>query len=162
MGIGGIIGALVLIAWHAPRKKASMFAWSTLISFGICDLLTASSRNVLSWSVSGFLSEFSIPFIVNPYYAIWQEVVPTDVQGRVFSVREMIQTSPSPLGFLLGGLLADYVFEPVFLRPTFLTPLVGMEPGSGMAAMFLITGLFGALNGLVAVIHPAVKKLDLK
>jgi len=160
MGIGGIIGALMLVAWRAPRKKASMFAWSTLISFGICDLLTASSHSVWSWSASGFLSEFSIPFIVNPYYAIWQETVPTDVQGRVFAVREMIQTSPSPLGFLLGGLLADHVFEPLFMHATLLTPLVGIGPGAGMAAMFLITGFCGAMNGLVAVLHPAVRKLD--
>jgi MFS transporter, DHA3 family, macrolide efflux protein len=160
MGLGSILGALALVAWRSPRKKASLFAWSTLISFGICDFLTASSNSVWSWSASGFLSEFSIPFIVNPYYSIWQETVPADVQGKVFSVREMIQTSPSPVGYLLGGLLADHVFEPLFMRTTPLTPLVGMGPGSGMAAMFLITGFCGALNGLIAVLHPAVRKLD--
>jgi len=160
MGLGGILGGLVLVASKTPRKKASLFAWSTLISFGICDLLTASSHAVWSWSASGFLSEFSIPFIVNPYYSLWQEKVPGDVQGRVFAVREMIQTSPSPVGYLIGGLMADHIFEPFFMQTTALTPLVGSGPGAGMAAMFLITGFFGALNGLVAVLHPAVRKLD--
>jgi DHA3 family macrolide efflux protein-like MFS transporter len=115
---------------------------------------------VLTWSLSGFLSEFSIPFIVSPYYSIWQEKVPEDVQGRVFAVREMIQTAPSPLGYLAGGLLADHVFEPLFLQKTILTPLVGLGPGSGMSAMFLITGLFGSLSGLIGLLKPCVRQLD--
>ena len=160
MGIGGILGGAVLTFWRAPKKKAALFTWSTMISFGICDFLTASSRSVWSWSVAGFLSELSIPFIVSPYYSIWQERVPPDVQGRVFSAREMIQTSPNPVGYLLGGLLADHLFEPVFAGITPLSPLVGSGPGAGMAAMFLFTALLGAANGLVGVLHPAVRKLD--
>ena len=160
MGVGGIVGGLVLTFFKSPRKKAALFAWSTTISIGICDLLTAASRSVLTWSISGFLSEFSIPFMVSPYYSIWQEKVPEDVQGRVFAVREMIQTAPSPLGYLAGGLLADHVFEPLFLQKTILTPLVGIGPGSGMSAMFLITGLFGSLSGLIGLLKPCVRQLD--
>ncbi len=162
MGVGGILGGLLLTLLPSPKKKAAMFTWATLISFGTCDLLTAASRNVLAWCISGFLSEFGIPFMVNPYFAIWQERVPADVQGRVFSVRDMIQSSPSPLGFILGGLMADHIFEPLFSQPTFLSPLVGSGPGAGMAAMFLITGIFGALTGLSGVLSPAVRKLDEK
>lgn len=160
MGVGGILGGLVLTFRRAPKKKAALFTWATLISFGICDLLTAASRSVWSWSVAGFLSEFGIPFMVSPYYSIWQETVPEDVQGRVFAVREMIQTSPSPLGFLIGGVMADHVFEPAFMGITPLSGLVGSGPGAGMAAMFLLTGLLGALDGLFGVLSPAVRKLD--
>ncbi|MEN6410800.1 MAG: MFS transporter [Anaerolineaceae bacterium] len=160
MGMGGILGGLVLTFWRSPRKKAALFAWSTLLSFGVCDFLTATSQTVWSWSIAGFLSEFSIPFIVSPYYTIWQERVPGDVQGRVFAVREMFLTSPTPLGYLLGGLLAEQVFEPFFAHPTFLSPLVGWGPGAGMAAMFLFTGLLGALDGLAGLLHPAVRRLD--
>lgn len=161
MGIGGILGGLVMAVWKTPRKKAALYAWSTMISFGICDLLTASSRAVWSWSVAGFLSEFSIPFIISPYYSIWQERVPEDVQGRVFSVREMIQTSTSPFGYLVGGLLADHVFEPLFAQITPLSAIVGWGPGAGMSAMFLLTGILGSMNGLVGVLHPAVRQLDM-
>jgi len=54
MGIGGILGGLVLTLWRSPRRKAALFTWSTLISFGVCDFLTAASRSVVSWSVAGF------------------------------------------------------------------------------------------------------------
>ena len=160
MGIGGILGGLILTFWHAPRKKARLFTWATFISFGTCDFLTAASRSVWSWSASGFLSELSIPFLVSPYYSIWQERVPEDVQGRVFSIREMLQNVSTPVGYLLGGTLADHFFEPTFLHPTFLTPIVGFGHGSGMSAMFIITGICGAITGLCGVLSPTVQKLD--
>ena len=160
MGVGGILGSLALTFWRSPKKKAALFTWATFISFGTCDFLTAISRTTFSWSIAGFLSEIGIPFMVNPYYSIWQERVPTDVQGRVFAVREMIQTFPSPIGYLLGGLAADHLFEPFFSQPNFLSGLVGFGPGAGMSAMFLITGLMGALTGLFGVLHPAIRKLD--
>lgn len=160
MGIGGILGGLLLTFWRSPQKKAQLFAWSTMISFSVCDFLTAVSRSVWSWSAAGFLSELSIPLIVSPYYSIWQEQVPADVQGRVFAVREMFLTLPTPVGTLVGGLLADHLFEPFFARPTFLSPLVGWGPGTGMSVMFLFSALLGGLNGLVGVLHPEVRKLD--
>ena len=160
MGLGGILGGLILTFWHAPRKKAATFVWSTLFSFMICDFLTAISRDVWGWSIAGFLSELSIPFIVSPFYSIWQERVPADVQGRVFAVREMLLTSLSPLGFLIGGLTADHLFEPFFAQPNFLSGLVGWGPGAGMSAMFLITGLLGSLDGLAGVLSRNVRKMD--
>ncbi len=36
-------------------------------------------------------------------------------EGKNFAVRNAVQFSSIPLGILLGGLLADYVFEPFML-----------------------------------------------
>jgi predicted MFS family arabinose efflux permease len=161
MGIGGILGGLILTLWKSPRRKAAIFVWSTFGSFLFCDFFTAVSRSVWSWSIAGFLSELTIPFIVSPFYSIWQEKVPGDVQGRVFAVREMLLCSPSPIGYLLGGLLADNFFEPFFAHPNFLSPLVGWGPGAGMSAMFLFTAVLGGLTGLMGILNKNVKKLDL-
>jgi MFS family permease len=161
MGIGGILGGLILTLWRAPRRKAALFVWSTFGSFLFCDFFTAVSRSVWSWSIAGFISELTIPFMVSPFYSIWQEKVPGDVQGRVFAVREMLLSSPSPAGYLLGGLLADHFFEPFFANPNFLSPLVGWGPGTGMSAMFLFTAVLGALNGLMGVLNKNISKLDL-
>ncbi len=161
MGVGGIVGGLILTLWRSPRKKVALFAWTTALSFLVCDTLMALSRNVWSWSISGFLAEVTIPFMVSPFYSIWQEKVPGDVQGRVFAVREMLLSSPSPLGYLLGGLLADHIFEPFFAQPNFLSPLVGWGPGTGMSAMFLFTAVLGALTGLLGIFNKNIHKLDL-
>ncbi len=167
MGIGGIAGGLALVAWSKrPRNRVKTFLISTSLSFALGDLLTALSRDVTGWAVAGFLAEFSIPFIISPYFALWQELVPADVQGRVFSSRNMVQIGAQPLGYLFGGLLADRLFEPA-LAPGgglagLLGPLVGTGPGAGMSAMFLCTALFGALAGVLGMLDSNIRDLEKK
>jgi len=163
MGVGGVVGGLIITLWGGPRKKIKGYLLGTGLSFLICDFLTAVSRNPLSWSISGFLSELSIPFMVSPYYALWQVIVPPDVQGKVFSVREMVQVSSQPIGYLIGGLLADLVFEPAMQPGGMFTGifgwLVGTGAGAGMSAMFLFTSVLGSLIGFGGLLVPALRKL---
>ena len=164
MGIGGIAGGLVISAWGGPRRKAHAFALFTLLSFLFGDFLFAIGRSTVGWALAGFIADFTIPFIVSPYYALWQEQVPQDVQGRVFATREMAQVTSQPVGYLAGGLLADHLFEPALQPGGVLAGsaglLVGTGPGTGMSAMFLCTALLGMLTGLLALLSPAIRRLD--
>jgi MFS transporter, DHA3 family, macrolide efflux protein len=164
MGIGGIAGGLIISIWGTPRRKTTTYLVSTSLSFAVCDFMTAVSRSVTTWSIAGFISELTIPFIISPYYALWQEVVPPDVQGRVFSTREMIQVSSQPVGYLLGGVLADRLFEPALLGGTdfarILGALVGNGPGSGMSAMFLCTAVLGGAIGFLGLLSPSIRGLE--
>jgi MFS family permease len=164
MGIGGILGGILIASWKGPRRKARMYLLATGLSFFICDAMMATSRSVYGWSIAGFLSELTIPFIISPYYALWQEIIPHDVQGRVFSTREMIQVASQPIGFLLGGVMADRLFEPAMLSNGWFTHsfglLVGTGSGAGMASMFLFTSLFGGLLGFIGLLLPSIRQLD--
>jgi DHA3 family macrolide efflux protein-like MFS transporter len=164
MGLGGITGGVMVSLWGGARRKTRTYLVSTLFSFLICDFLMAISRSTAGWSLAGFLAELSIPFIVSPYFALWQEFVPPDVQGRVFSTREAVQVLSQPFGYLLGGLMADHLFEPAMqgsgLFVTAAARLVGTGPGSGMSAMFLFTSLLGGLTGLLGLLSPAIRSLD--
>jgi hypothetical protein len=154
---------VLICLWGGPRRKARTYLLATAASFLACDFLTAVSRSTLGWSVAGFLSELSIPFIVSPYFALWQEIVPAEVQGRVFSTREMVQVSSQPIGYLLGGILADRLFEPAMGSGPLagiLGGLLGTGPGTGMAAMFLCTSLLGGLTGLLGLLSPSIRRLE--
>lgn len=164
MGAGGIAGGLLITMRSKFKRKANVFLISTGLSFLVCDFLTAVSRSTAGWSAAGFLSELTIPFIVAPYYALWQEIVPSDVQGRVFSTREMVQVTSQPAGYLIGGVLADGVFEPLMQTGGVLAGplgwLVGTGPGAGMAVMFLCTALLGGLTGVLGLLSPSIRALD--
>ncbi len=164
MGVGAIAGGVLISVWGNRWRKTRTYLMATLLSFLICDFLTATSQSVAGWAVAGFLSELSIPFIVSPYFAVWQVLVPPDVQGRVFATREMFQVLSQPIGYLLGGVLADRIFEPAFLSAAplanALRELVGTGPGAGMSAMFLFTALFGGLTGALGLFSPAIRRLD--
>jgi MFS transporter, DHA3 family, macrolide efflux protein len=164
MGLGGIAGGLVVSAWGWSNNKVRIYLLSVMLSFLVCDAMMAVSTSPAGWIAAGLLAEFSIAFIVSPYFALWQELVPSDVQGRVFAMREMVQVASQPLGYLLGGLLADHLFEPFMLGGSglaaSLSGLVGSGPGAGMAVMFLFTSLFGGLTGLLGLLSPAIRRLD--
>ncbi len=164
MGIGGLVGGLAVGLWAGSRRKAQTYLVSTILCFLVPDSLTAISRSAAGWALAGFLSELTVPFLVSPYVALWQDLVPLDVQGRVFASREMVQVTAQPLGYLAGGLLADRLFEPALRNggalASALARVVGVGPGAGMAAMFLFTALLGSLTGLLGLLSPAIRRLE--
>jgi hypothetical protein len=92
------------------------------------------------------------------------KVIPKEIQGRVFTVRNAIQYCTIPVGILLGGYLADYVFEP-FMKSNnqyakLLQMLVGTGKGSGMAVMFLCTGVFGFVASILWYRNNEIGKLQ--
>ena len=57
-----------------------------------------------------------------------------------------------PIGFLLGGLLVDKVFEPLMSAQSassLLVSLFGENKGSGAAMLFFIIGIVGVLVCLI-------------
>ncbi|MDE6909310.1 MAG: MFS transporter, partial [Lachnospiraceae bacterium] len=67
-------------------------------------------------------------------------------------------------GIILGGCLADYVFEPFMASGSefagMLGTIVGNRAGSGMAAMFLCTGICGFTVSVVSCFNREIKKLN--
>ena len=164
MGIGGIAGALLVSLWGSSKNRVKTFLLATMASFLVSDLLFAVGQSLIVWIIAGAFCTLTIPFISSPYFAIWQIKVPAALQGRVFSVRNMFQVGSQPIGYLLGGILADYVFEPAMLSGGVLEPifgwLVGTGPGTGMGVMFLFTCIMGSLTGLCGFFIPAVRNVE--
>lgn len=114
--------------------------------------------------VGSFLTAAFIPFITSTSLSIWQSKTPPEIQGRVFSVRSMGQTAMIPIGYLLGGILADRVFEPAMLPDGSLAAifggLVGTGPGAGMGLMFLFTCISGILVSLSGYLIPSLRNVE--
>lgn len=164
MGIGGIAGGLVVSFKKGAKKNAQMIYFSAAISFLLGDILMAVGRNAVAWSLAGIAASLPIPFIQAGQNVILYSRVPDEMQGRVFAVRNAVQYCTIPIGILLGGFLADYVFEPFMKsgRPLsdYLSIIVGKSEGNGMALMFLITGTAGFLISCFAYRIDAIRKLD--
>lgn len=164
MGIGGIVGGIIVSFKKESRYKASAIYVCAALSFLFGDLTMAVGRNVFGWSFAAIAASIPIPFIMANQNAILYQKVPDKMQGRVFAVRNAIQYSTIPLGILLGGLLADYVFEP-FMRAKgevaqMLENLVGSGAGSGMAVMFLCTGICGFAVSIASCFQREIRKLN--
>ena len=166
MGIGGIIGGVIVSTGKVKADSAKMIYISAMLSFLLGDVMMGAGRNVIVWALAGFAASFPIPFINAGQSVILYKCVPQEIQGRIFAVRNAIQFSTIPVGILLGGFLADYVFEPFMMTENFaarsLQAIVGTGAGSGMAVMFLCTGVLGALFSLVSYQQKDIRALTLK
>ncbi len=166
MGIGGIIGGIIVSTGKLKRSSIKMIYISAIISFLLGDIMMGVGRNVIIWSLGGLAASLPIAFISAGQMVILYRYVPEEIQGRIFAVRNAIQFSTIPLGILLGGFLADYVFEPFMMTETPITKvlhlIVGTGAGSGMAVMFLCTGVLGAIFSFVSYQQKAIKDLDVE
>lgn len=148
LGIGGIIGGLIVSTVSLKGDKIKIIYGSAAISFLLGDLLMGVENHVVTWSIAALAASLPIPFVTAGQNMILYQKMPQTMQGRVFAVRNGIQYGTIPAGILLGGILADYIFEP-WMRsgkiPIF-SSILGNEKGSGMALMFVFTSVLGFLS----------------
>ncbi len=164
MGIGGIIGGVIVSVKKESTHKATAIYLSAALSFLFGDLIMAIGKNTFWWSVAALAASLPIPFIMANQNAILYQKIPSVMQGRVFAVRNAIQYNTIPLGIILGGYLADYVLEPFMGSESMfaieLGKIVGVGAGSGMAVMFLCTGICGGIVSILSCFNREIKKLN--
>lgn len=150
MGVGGILGGVLVSARKTLRDPVRAIYAAAGASFLLGDLLMALGRGSPVWALAALAASLPMPFIFAGQNLLLYQRTPQAMQGRVFAVRNAIQYSTIPAGILLGGFLADYVFEPFMAAGSpaalCLQRLVGAGTGSGMAVMFLCTGVLGSAS----------------
>lgn len=164
LGIGGILGGLLVILFKTPKSGIKMIYFSAAFSFLFGDLLMGVGQNVFVWMFAALAASIPIPFINAGQNVLMYNAVPKEMQGRVFAVRNAVQYFTIPIGTLLGGALADYVFEP-FMNSSSgfaigLQKIVGIGSGSGMALMFLCTGILGFISSLICYKNKQIRILE--
>ncbi len=160
LGVGGVIGSIVVSIFGVPKKKILTILLAGGASFLLGDILMGVGQSVYVWITAAILSSIFLPLLMGAENALWQSKIKPSIQGRIFSIKGMFNLSMMPIGFLLGGFLADYVFEPMFLKPTVFSFLVGQDKGSGMGFMFFISGILGALICLLGYIIKKIRNIE--
>jgi Arabinose efflux permease len=164
LGVGGIIGGLIVSFKKLTSNNIKLIYYSAAFSFLFGDILMGIGRSGLQWSIAAIAASLPIPFISVGQNMIMYSTIPKQMQGRVFAVKNAVQYCAIPAGILLGGFLADYVFEP-FMNSNHalalgLQKVAGNGPGSGMAVMFLCTGILGFLTSVFWYSNKDIRKLN--
>lgn len=163
LGIGGMIGGVLVTVGKGKRDSLKMIYLSAAFSFFFGDLLLGCGRHVAIWCIAGLAASVPIPFIMAGQNAVIYRNVPKIMQGRIFAVQSIVQYSSIPVGILLGGALADYVFEPFMVSEhvlaLMLQKITGSGAGSGMAVMFLCTGMLGFVSSLIGYRNRHIREI---
>ena len=164
VGIGTLAGSLLVTLMKPAKSKVNIIFFSCGISFLLGDVGTALTHSLPFWIAAAFVSNVPMAFLNANLTAIMRTNVPIEMQGRVFSARDTIQYSTIPIGLFLGGVLADYVFEPFMAGASplvnILTTLTGAGKGAGIALIFLIVGIIGTVTSFLCLKNPIYKTLD--
>ena len=161
VGSGGVvIGSLALSAWGGPKNRIAG-VYVPIMAMGV-GLVLMGIQPMLGLVVLGILvMNGTHPIAGGSSQSIWQSKVPPELQGRVFAIRQVSAIGASPIAFLLAGVLADRVFEPMMLDTTgALGALLGSGPGRGIGLMFVLAGIFAIATVVVALNHPRIKNLE--
>jgi MFS family permease len=162
-GGGMLAGSLLLSAWGGPHRRVRGILGFELASAAA--FVGMGLRPEL-WLVAGsaLLAHFTLAFVSSLAQSIWQSQIGSDVLGRVLALRQALVKAATLLAYLVAGGLADRVLEPA-LRPggwlaPYLRDSLGVGPGRGIAALFLVIGLVKAFAVLRIYLLPAVRELD--
>lgn len=165
MGVGMLAGSLIMSVWGGPKngKIKAVIGFIVLSATGI--MVAGLRPSVIYVSAGLFLLMFFLPFGSGPSAAIFAAKVAPDVQGRVFATRSMISQSMMPLAFLLSGILADHVFNPLLveggkLADTFVGRWLGVGQSRGIGLMMIASGLILMVVSLFVYLTPRIRNIE--
>ena len=151
IGFGGMTGALLVLIIPSGKSKLKTIFVCLALSFLLGDILFSIGNTLHIWVIAGFFSSVSLPlFRANEGY-FWRTIIPLELQGRAFSLKYILQSGIAPIGMIIGGLLADYTFEPL---------MANRGNGAGMALMFFITGVLGTIYCLSGFFNRSMQKAE--
>lgn len=152
VGIANFAGSFIAIAAPAPKSRIRVICGCLLISMSTEIFFLAFGGNTFVWSLGAILGWIVIPLMNANINVIMRSKIPTEMQGRVYSARNTLQFFTIPIGYFLGGLLVDNVFEPFMAsvpRDSILVTLFGSRKGSGASLLFFVIGILGVVVCLV-------------
>jgi len=139
-GIGVVAGGLTLSVWGGFRRRIHTSLLG-LLGMGIGVLTigfvppTAFGLGLFGMFLAGFMN----PISNGPFFAILQDVVAPEMQGRVFTAIMSISAGASPLGLAIAGPVADRL---------------------GVQVWFIAGGIVALAMGLCVAFVPAIMHLE--
>ncbi|MDE5860051.1 MAG: MFS transporter [Oscillospiraceae bacterium] len=152
VGLASLAGSIIVTFLPEPKNRLKVICNTLLISMSTENFLLAFGKTPLIWCIGAVLGWIVIPTMNANMDVIFRSEIPAEMQGRVFSARNTLQFFTIPVGFFLGGILVDKVFEPLIagLSSNSLPVMIfGSEKGSGAAMLFFVIGIAGVAVCLI-------------
>jgi DHA3 family macrolide efflux protein-like MFS transporter len=162
-GVGGVFGASLMSTWGGPKRRMDGVLMS-MVGAGLSKTVFGLGQNLSVWVPAQFCSSFNFPFLGSCSQAILMSKVKPDLQGRVFAANSMSVMVTSPIGYLLGAPLADYILEPAMKPGGSLAPvfggIFGTGAGAGMALLYVTCAICMLLIGLAGYAFPVLRNVE--
>ena len=146
IGMTSLLGGLAATFMKTPKSRVRAIWICLMLSMSTENFFLAFGQSLWVWCLGAFLGWFAIPWMSTNMEAILRLTIPEEIQGRVFAARNSFQFFTIPVGYFLGGLLVDRIFEPIMASQdahSILAGCFGNGKGSGAAFFFAVLWLMG-------------------
>ena len=163
IALGVLAGSLLATMMKPPKSRIRLIFITTGFVFAGNMIQSLTSRPWL-WCAAAFGSYVLAAMMNVNMDVLMRERVPMEMQGRVFSAKSTLQNFTIPPALLLGGLLADRVFEPFMMTDSpaqqALSGSFGTGKGAGIGLMFFIVGIAGMVISFTRLRKPVYREPD--
>ena len=141
---GLLIGSL-WIGIAGIKKNYSKILAVACFFCGIFMSMTGVNENLAIIGISTFLFFSTLPFMNSCADVLVRVSVPNELQGRVWGLISLITQMGTVTAYIISGVMADYIFEPMFNKNGILVKNIGMiigtGKGRGIGFMLILSGM---------------------
>lgn len=163
VALGILAGSLIITLTKPAKNKTKVIFIACAITF-LGNVIQSLTYTPLAWCIAAFISYLSAAIMNANLTTVMRTHVPIEMQGRVFSAKDTLQNCMIPLGLFLGGILADYVFEPFMATDSsiqrVLAVFFGSGNGAGIAVIFFVVGILGFVISITRLGKAIYQDLD--
>jgi DHA3 family macrolide efflux protein-like MFS transporter len=156
---GMLIGSLIVGVSEIKRNYSRILSWALFVS-GIAMMGIGFTTNTWIIIGSGIIFFMAIPFANTSADTLVRLNIPNEIQGRAWGVIAVLSQVGYVVAYVLSGVLADYVLNPLLEKDGPLAGsigrVIGVGEGRGIALLMIAAG-FSII--IVAFIMSRVKLL---
>ena len=142
--VGLLIGSL-WIGIAGIKKNYSKILAVACFFCGIFMSMTGVNENLNIIGISTFLFFSTLPFMNSCADVLVRVSIPNELQGRVWGLISLITQMGTVAAYIISGIMADYVFEPMFNKNGILVEnigiIIGTGKGRGIGFMLILSGI---------------------
>ena len=160
---GVVVGSIIMSLWGGTKRRAT-----GMVGFL---LLTSTSMIVMGARPSAFLVGLglfffgmSIAFVDTHWQIMIQSKVGLELQGRVFSINEMVVSIFRPFAYLLAPVFCDKLFTPFMEGSSGLrdvaAQVIGSDHTRGIGLFLIVVGVILLLWGIFGMNYRPLRYME--
>jgi diaminobutyrate-2-oxoglutarate transaminase len=162
-GIGSLLGsAFLFITGTVKRLMKIILICDAILS--ICIIGGGSANSVAFYSACAFLGMLAGAVAGGCGTSLWMRKLPLERQGSIFALVGTIALIMMSVVSVVGGFVADYVFEPALESGGIWGDSIGIwlgtGKGRGLSLVFVICGSLGSMLSVAALTHRRFRNME--
>lgn len=149
--IGMLIGSILISAITVKNKYACLKI--SLAASGLCMLFVGVFTNYNLLFIACLMFFTTLPFVNTLADVLIRVRIPNELQGRIWGLIGLISQIGYLIAYAISGVLADQIFEPMFMGQSILSEtvgkIIGTGAGRGIGFMLIVAGILMAMIALI-------------